>query len=1531
MAESPMNIVTDLTPTTMSVEDLNAELGTPAPQPLEDTSGMNAGVTLPATPPQQSRTPDLVTAIEDARNAADPNIVEPLQLRTQDRLLPQTRPLDDTFKFKGLGNRDVAIKSEHIDTLRANRNDPEAVDAFEIKYGKGTAGRYLSVPKKEHVETLVRGMRDPDAIEGFESIYGPGMARLYVQLYSPKSDAYDRYQAALKISAVLQGVTPAYRPPGYIEAIDSMATGVAKAFQELGQSVGIIKDDLVNEDNVVRYNPTTSAVIEGISQFVAGRAVVGGVIRAPKDLSTAYRFVREMGLGAIVDAFAFDPNDPLVGDAAKQIAQYLGKPEEDFSWLWKVNDFDSEWKKRAARATEGGAIGLAAESVLRLIHIGIKTTRLMRGNPIPEVNVPAGDYGTTPPPRVEIPQPELPGKPGDQLELPLGNMNDPNQAAQVRIDRMDARGAFDTPTPLTGDNFRGMTGGDAMAQSVEPRLPMDLSEDPAPFRPRGEAPIDSQEQALRDILGVDEQYQLDLRLGQPVGDGYQWSIFDQLVSEPYQRPRTALGATQKAADGQLDLLGTQVAKPKQAVPEPPISRTGSRTENIVDGLSPRTPEEKTIISLIDNVPPPAPNQLRALIDSIPDLTFTRTDTGQLIAGMTDTSFKAVTDAVAPVLKDIANIAKNDPQQLIRMMNASNTIEEVEKLSAVVNAATKRVSDDIAVINARLKALEQAGNRGSQIDMITRSELTPAINLKAQLDQIDKPLGTLAGSMLGRRAIERRLAAAVRVRVDELRGAGVTDRQIADMITAAIDNTKLDTKLFDKLVAQRDVALRQGDVRTVQKLDKKIARELDAIEKAANGEVDGYFNMAVKTVNDVVIPFMLSGLPTFITNVVAPVGLMAVRNLGTIVGTTIRKGPAYAFSIQQAKYLANKVGIQAQRKLLSEVMNSVVKEQSKVFSSDGFARQNVGYIKAESYGLNPDSAAGKAVNVTGKAIRALTWPLAFTDELAGTVAARAEVGAEAAHSFYMNVQNRLKALSDQFKDPTVPLTDKAALREQVKELQANPKIAVDGSEYTMEQWIEKRVKDSYSPDNVLIDPKIANTVEAAFGRDEFTSVVGRQFERAFDALPILRSVQPIMRIPVNMFVRGLEQIPGFQFVVRDPQSIYADLKGMNGEFRKMEAQGRVIIGAAITYLAYELAADGLITGEQPQNKWQRQNAMAANDVRGYNIKIGDKFYEYNAADPVAMPFKLAANFFQNVRTYSMRQDFAENQALYHFMAGVFSFAQAARDIPTAELLQTVGTFLQSSERVEGDPLYNTRAWEKLVTGFIRKLTPAFVRNVQQMNDPTIYDTAGGTIGEQIIKSFQVSLGMTDQVPRVYDILGEPLQRSRSSRVMFGMFAPLDPDSMDKKEFIRQSIVRIEQMTGRAFAMAPNPPGLEKIDLRGFQSRVGNPSVADTFFKTYNTIELGGVNVSDALYTLFKAAEFSPNAVGSYEVDGPLTKDIAQTIQRYRKAAWQITLDLEGPPTTKLGQEVKKIDDMKLKARNPANDPKIPEGLGGFATK
>ena len=140
-----------------------------------------------------------------------------------------------------------------------------------------------------------------------------------------------------------------------------------------------------------------------------------------------------------------------------------------------------------------------------------------------------------------------------------------------------------------------------------------------------------------------------------------------------------------------------------------------------------------------------------------------------------------------------------------------------------------------------------------------------------------------------------------------------------------------------------------------------------------------------------------------------------------------------------------------------------------------------------------------------------------------------------------------------------------------------------------------------------------------------------------------------------------------------------------------------------------------------------------------------------------------------------------------------------------------------------------------------------------------------------------------------------------------------------------------MTGRAFAMAPNPPGLGKMDLREFKSRIGNPSVADTFFKNYATLQINGKTVSDELFTLFKAAEFTPLAVGSYEFDGPLTKDVAAVIQKYRKAAWQITLDLEGPPSTKLREEVNKIDTMKLKAQNPANDPVIPEGLGGFVKK
>lgn len=1409
MDEEPLLPNTEEQPAVMSNEEINAELGTPSPQPLSETDVAEA--------PQFSTDPlDPLSRVEQGVEG-----IKPEQMIGSSQMMNRSASLDQTRRYKGIGAFEIIPKDAHVDTLRKNQSDPEAVEAFDMKYGKGAAARYLSLAKKEHIETLLKNRNDEEAVAAFNGMYGAGMANLYAILYSPKANVNERYQAAVQLTNIMNGVEEAPKPSLLGTIGESIFTGAANFVQETARSIGALDKNSPSyrqEGVGISDYPITEAIVTNLTQFIAGRAALGALMPA-RDLTVLGSFFREMGLGAVVDAFAFAPEDKLVGDAAKQLATALGIPEQDLTWLWSVNDFDTEWQRRGMRAVEGAALGAVIEPVLRGIAWGIKVAR-----------------------------------------------GQPKEAEKIAE-------TIKAPTPT-----------------------------PAQTAPKAEVPLEAPRKPA-----------------------------DALEAPPARADSTEANPSVRASNEST---------------EPP-SKTATREETIDDGLTPKSPEEKAVKALIDEPEPRASNPIQQIIDQIPDLTFTRNELGQLVTGLTDTSFKAVIRAIEPFIEQAIKVADTNASDLVSFFNRANTVDEVEKFAALMNATIKQITDEINVMKARVDGYEKAGNK-AEAARVMKEEGTPLLNLKSKLDKVDSPMATMASQIMVRRQIELRLAAAVRVRVEPLRQAGVTDRQIVNMIADAVDSSGNKANRVDALVARRDEAFKIGDLKLVERLDDQIEKAMQELEKAARKDLDSMFNRVVKTFNDIYIPNLLSGLPTFILSVIGPPITYSLRNAGEILGMTVRKGPVFAFNQQRAKMLGIMAGIRAKRSMVKDVLDAIWNERSKVYGSEGFGLQESGFIRAENYGLDSSSKAGMAVNIAGKAIRSQTWPLSLMDESWGAVFSRAEIGAESAFNFQVNVAEQitnLKALIDGASG-----AEKASLQAELKALKANPTITVpvpktetkvrDGVKVeittnedvtmTLKEFIDHRVRNSFDKDGNLIDPRISESTSALAFRDPFSSGLGKDVEAGFAKYPLLRTAQAVLRVPVNALVRSAEQIPLMQFVVKDPQSIHADLKGLNGPRRQIEAQGRVVIGTLITAAAWELAASGLTTGEEPQNKWQRNNAQSANDTRGYNVQLGDKWYSYTGGDPVSTIMKLFSNYHQSVRWYSMEDDFVEKWSKYHLISASYALAATLRDVPTFQLAKSVGDFITEWNRADDDPKAGTRALENAITRLASGLIPAPIRGVNQLIDPTRIDTAGGDLLDRLGKTFKAEFGFRDEVPRMYGLTGKPLTVPRSTRAIYGVFAPLDVDPMNREEYIFQSIDRIEVITGRAFSMAPTPPGFKDLDLRAYKSRIGNASVADTYFKVYGTIkDANGLTIEDHLYAHMISYGVTPIAIGNRKKDGPLTEAIASTIATYKKMAWEQTKILEGAPGTQLMEDISKEEIIGVKSRDPRFDPVIPMEFPGFA--
>jgi len=264
--------------------------------------------------------------------------------------------------FTDIGSIDRIPPENVVNNLRKYQSDPEVLSLFDQEFGPGSAKRYLSLPSESHMFNLWLHRNDPEVVKEFDRVYG-GTSNLVLRIMDPARSRYTKAQDKKELIEVLAlGQKLVGGRTGVVkETIDAVTTGTAKAGQEIVRSGMWIADLLAGGDsnvakqidfgagsNVGTRNPMINDMITGVSQFLAGRAAIGG---------KAGGFAKELGIGALVDAFAFNPDDPNLGDLFKR----FGLPAPTSA------DFESEMAKRALNAGYGAAAGIVVAGAFKAI------------------------------------------------------------------------------------------------------------------------------------------------------------------------------------------------------------------------------------------------------------------------------------------------------------------------------------------------------------------------------------------------------------------------------------------------------------------------------------------------------------------------------------------------------------------------------------------------------------------------------------------------------------------------------------------------------------------------------------------------------------------------------------------------------------------------------------------------------------------------------------------------------------------------------------------------------------------------------------------------------------------------------------------------------------------------------------------------------------------------------------------------------------------------------------------------------------
>ena len=475
------------------------------------------------------------------------------------------------------------------------------------------------------------------------------------------------------------------------------------------------------------------------------------------------------------------------------------------------------------------------------------------------------------------------------------------------------------------------------------------------------------------------------------------------------------------------------------------------------------------------------------------------------------------------------------------------------------------------------------------------------------------------------------------------------------------------------------------------------------------------------------------------------------------------------------------------------------------------------ISREALGL-PDNVWGNAIDYIGKGFNIPFRFLTAEDEFFKTMTFRAELHAQAQRV----VQNEGLVGAE------------AAAR--AKQIIDNPPevVRLAATDFALASTYNRELTGAMA------------ALARARGKDD---VVGRG----------MQFVLPFFRTPVNVFSASVERSP-LAFLTQQFRSDVAA-----GGARRDLALARMAAGTTIMLVAADLADQGMITGMISKDPGKKE-AYDRQGIPPYSVKIGDKWFSYNRADPIAMPMAIAANIAELARRFEIEPEKLDSVTEI-VAAAIGGTAKAAIDRSFMQGTAGLISAIADPEQHADGYMKNTLA------GFF---TPAISNMAAQLADPVRRETFDAI---DAIEARIVGLSKT-LIPRM-DLWGREvrLAESGAGRV-FDVLSPVKVQT-EKENPIDAELVRLNYFPKR-------------IDKKG--SWDGAPVEFARFPEVYaEYAQLAGNGLKSPIYDGKGAMDFLNDVVQGksqysalYNVytDGPeggKAQWIEKVLADYRKAA------------------------------------------------
>lgn len=602
---------------------------------------------------------------------------------------------------------------------------------------------------------------------------------------------------------------------------------------------------------------------------------------------------------------------------------------------------------------------------------------------------------------------------------------------------------------------------------------------------------------------------------------------------------------------------------------------------------------------------------------------------------------------------------------------------------------------------------------------------------------------------------------------------------------------------------------------------------------------GVFNKALSVHNEYWINSILGGLTTQAANFTGNMLQAHLLPLDKIVGGVLTMNPAairrgisdvtgFWGSLLSVFDFTRRASTTGYDSVLESVGKSFKTESGILDASTKMSEQfNRKAISAANLGISPGNPLANTVDALGALVRMPTRVLTTADELFKQANYRAAVGSLA--------------------------SEEAA------------RLGISGKE--LPGFLENYMRQSYDElGRGINEDALRYAQEATFTQSPMAGSITADFMNFLGKHPGLRPIVPFVKVPTNMLREFAQYTPGLNLLQKNfRQGLFS-----SDPLVKSQTWGKLAVGGAGSYMVYQAAANGSITGAGPVEPKQRE-ALMSTGWRPYSFVVdnadGTKSYiDYRRIDPAASLIGLVAD----VAEVSHHLDDPEYQGLFH--AITMSVAQNVTNRTYLRGLSELVTVLGSNDPEKIKQVLYNRAGS-YVPGYVAAFNDdPYMRDVRTWVDAIKRRVPGYS---QTLPPRRDMFGDPMNAPVGWSIDGEP-ENGVPKASPFGFSQRIgDP--------VKEELANVAQATpGSDHGFSKPPRVLDGVHLPDFTNEKGQDAY-DRYQELRGQVTVGGKTMTDALNKLINSGYYNrlPDAKDS---DARLNA-IQSVIRSYREPAKQ----------------------------------------------